>query len=436
MESVRKIVQVEVRPQQSKKTRRTRLVALGAVVVLAVAAAGAWYSLGLKHLVVVRDFETAVVAQGAMTVTSTASGTVVLPQTISVTAPQTGYADRVWVKEGDTVAEGTLLATLSVPDLLTTQADTQAQLKIAKIAYDDLAVDWDYSLQTTRTSLARAEVTIAKDQTTVNTKKELSTLKSSLKTEYETALETLKTDTQKRDDLAAQLSNYLQKKELGLAKQKATIEALQLSLDKTTAEIESARIKSPITGEVLSIASTLSVPKSLITQYDVLIKVADPSLAYVDMEVNETDAGSLNVGDKMTLTVSAKTLVAVITSIGKVAALSSDGLTATVTVRVKPTTAVTLTPGASAAATLTLGSKAGALTLPRGAFLTTGAQKYVYVVQGSTARKTTVTFGTLQSDTVEVKSGLKAGDVVIVSGYQDFIDQDLVQIQPREGETK
>jgi len=154
------------------------------------------------------------------------------------------------------------------------------------------------------------------------------------------------------------------------------------------------------------------------------------------MEVNETDAGSLNVGDKMTLTVSAKTLVAVITSIGKVAALSSDGLTATVTVRVKPTTAVTLTPGASAAATLTLGSKAGALTLPRGAFLTTGAQKYVYVVQGSTARKTTVTFGTLQSDTVEVKSGLKAGDVVIVSGYQDFIDQDLVQIQPREGETK
>jgi HlyD family secretion protein len=74
--------------------------------------------------------------------------------------------------------------------------------------------------------------------------------------------------------------------------------------------------------------------------------------------------------------------------------------------------------------------------LPRGAFLTTGSQKWVYVVDGTVAKKTAVTFGTLTANTVEVKSGLKAGDTVITSGYQDFIDQDQIQLTTTEGDKK
>lgn len=406
------------------------------VLVLVAAAAGAFAVWGNKSLPTVQGFDLATVKQGDLTVTSSASGTVVLPQTLSVTAPQTGYADQVFVKEGDTVKVGTLLASLSVPDLESSQLSLQAQLAVAKLGYDDLVNDWDFTLQTTRTSLARAEDTVAKDQKDADTKKELSTLKSSLATDYQTALDILQAAVQNRDDLKAQLANSLKKRDLALAKQKAAIEEIQLSLDKTLGDIAGAKIRSPIAGEVLTIASALSVPKSLITQYTVLIKIADRASSFIDLEVNEADSGSLKVGDKVTLTVSTRTLVAAITSIGKVASLSSDGLTATVTVRVKPVDTLELTPGASAAATLNLGTKAGALTLPRGAFLTTGAQKWVYVVDGSLARKTAVTFGTLQANTVEVKSGLKAGDTVITSGYQDFIDQDTVQLKTTQGEGK
>ena len=437
MEAARRIVQIdEVKPARSKKSRRGTLIGVATILVLVAVVGGAFVLLGTKSLRTIQGFDVAQVNQGNLTVTSSASGTVVLPQTLSVTAPQTGYADQLFVKEGDTVKVGTLLASLSVPDLDSSKLDYQAQLAVAKISLDDLANDWDFTIQTNRTALARAEDTITKDQKDADTKKELSTLKSSLLTDYQTALDTLKTAQQSRDDLAAQLANNLKKRDLALAKQKATIEEIQLNLDKTVADIAGARIKSPIAGEVLSIASTLSVPKSLITQYTVLIKVADRTASYIDMEVNESDAGSLKVGDKLTLTVSTKTLVAAITAIGKVASLATDGLTATVTVRVKPVQDVELTPGASAAATITLGTKSGALTLPRGAFLTTGGQKYVYVVDGQVARKTAVTFGTLQADTVEVKSGLAAGDTVITSGYQDFIDQDTVQLKTTQGEGK
>lgn len=440
MESAaRKIVQIEVppkgvNPNRSKKSRRATLMGAIVVVVMGAAAVGAFFLAGAKTLPWVQDYELATVKQINMTVTSSASGTVVLPQTIAVTAPQAGYADQILVAEGDTVKEGQLLAVLSVPDLQDTKMDLQAQLTVARISYDDLVNDWDYSLQTSRTTLSRLEANVADAHLDADAKKELSTLKSSRQTEYETALNTLKSYQEKRDDAAAQLANNLKKRTLALAKQKASIDQLETSLARTLADIEDARIKSPIAGEVLSVASSLSVPKSLISKNDVLAKVANRAATYIDLEVNESDAGALKIGDKLTLTVSTKTLVAAITSLGKVASLASDGLTATVTVRVKPTEALELTPGASAAATITLGTKANALTLPRGAFLTTGAQKWVYVVDNGVATKTAVTFGTLQSSTVEVKSGLKVGDVVITSGYQDFIDQTSVQLKSTEGE--
>lgn len=435
MEPARKIVHFDdVKPNRSKKSRRSLWV--GALTALTVAGVATWLLLrsGAPSMAVVQDFETALVRQGPLSVTSSASGTVVLPQTVSVTAPDTGYTAKLLVAEGDTVKEGQVLATLTVPDLDDTKADLQAQLQVARIALDDLANDWEYTLTTNRTSLGRLEAKVVEAQKDADDKKALSALKSSRQTDYEEALDTLEAAKEARDDMASQFANNLKKKDLALAKQRATINQLEISLASTLSDIEALRIKSPIAGEVLSLASELSVPQSPVTQNTVLAKVANRTSTAIDLEVNETDAGSLKVGDKLTVTVSTKTLTASVVSIGRVASLSSDGLTATVTVRVKPVEAVDLTPGASAAATISLGTKADALTLPRGAYLTTGGQKWVYVVEGNVARKTAVVFGTLLANTVEVKSGLKAGDTILTSSYQEFIDQTTVQLSAAQGE--
>ena len=115
-ENPRKIVHIdEVKPQRSRKSRRSALVGALGVLVLVAAAGGSFFLFGSKSLPTIKGFDLSAVQQGDLTVTSSASGTVVLPQTISVTAPSTGYADKLFVKEGDTVTAGTTLATLSVP---------------------------------------------------------------------------------------------------------------------------------------------------------------------------------------------------------------------------------------------------------------------------------------------------------------------------------
>jgi multidrug efflux pump subunit AcrA (membrane-fusion protein) len=173
----------------------------------------------------------------------------------------------------------------------------------------------------------------------------------------------------------------------------------------------------------------LSVPGSLIAKNTELMKIADRTNAFIDFEVYEQYAGTLAVGGKLTATIGTSTVAAEITQIGKVASLSSDGLSATVSVRTKPLEAKNLTPGATAVATISLGEKQGVLLLPRGAWLTTGGQKYVYKVAGNKAIKTTITCGEIQGTQVEILKGLSEGDSVITSGYQDFIANDEVALK-------
>jgi len=156
--------------------------------------------------------------------------------------------------------------------------------------------------------------------------------------------------------------------------------------------------------------------------------IANRASTYIDFEVDEQYIAVLKVGDSLTTTIGANTITAKITHIGKTASLSSDGLTSTVTVRTRPEGGVSLTPGATATATVTLGTKTDALVLPRGAYLTTGGQKYVYRVEGTKAKKTKVEFGDIQGAQVEVTGGLSAGDTIISSGYTDFIDSDEVEL--------
>jgi HlyD family secretion protein len=166
-----------------------------------------------------------------------------------------------------------------------------------------------------------------------------------------------------------------------------------------------------------------------------LFTIADPTSAIVELEVLEQYSALLSVGQEVTLTVGSSAIKGSITSIGKVAQQSSDGLGATVSVKVKPQeNTTTLLLGNTAVGEINLGTKQGALLLKRGPYLTTGSQKWLYVVKGNTAVRTAVTFGETQGNTVEILSGVSAGEEVITSGYQNFIEYERITLE--KGDSK
>lgn len=72
-----------------------------------------------------------------------------------------------------------------------------------------------------------------------------------------------------------------------------------------------------------------------------------------------------------------------------------------------------------------------ALVLPQGAYLADSAGKFVYVLNSETAiaHKQAVTLGRQSANQIEVISGLKAGDNVIISSYRDFAQTNTIQLQ-------
>lgn len=430
MAEMRKIIQVEDSvPLISKKKKRNSYITLGAVVSLAAAIFLVIFFSTRSNVVTIGNFSVATVINGSLTTSTEASGTVVLPTQVSLVNMAEGYANEVFVQVGDSIDETTILARIDVPDLEKSREDLENNLETAIMDLEDIELSHDYTIRELETGLKRINDDILEAALEVDEQKELLNLQSSRISDYEAALEQLEQAQDLKEDIELSLERQKKLGNLGIRKQNAQINQLQISLNRVNEDIRDAQISSPIAGKVLELNEDLTVPGSLINLNSQLFTIADTVDVYIDLEVYEQYSSSLVIGGKMDLLISSNIIEAEITQIGQVASLASDGLAATITVRAKPIGNPDLTPGASAVAEIPLGTKENAMLLPRGSYLTTGSQRYVYKVEGDRAYKTEVTFGEIQGTEVEVLSGLETGDKIIISSYQNFIDQDTIELK-------
>jgi hypothetical protein len=92
-----------------------------------------------------------------------------------------------------------------------------------------------------------------------------------------------------------------------------------------------------------------------------------------------------------------------------------------------------IVPGSSVSAEIVVGAAEQALYLPRGAYLTTGNQLYLYRIRGSKAYRIEVDFGSVTADRAEILTGVEKDDKIIVSGYQDFITYQQINLNTSGG---
>jgi len=79
---------------------------------------------------------------------------------------------------------------------------------------------------------------------------------------------------------------------------------------------------------------------------------------------------------------------------------------------------------------ITVAGQGRALMVPEQAIWPQGEQKMVYVVVGGTAKLVPVTLGARQPGMVEVTSGLKAGDEIVVAGQLKLFEGAKVNAKP------
>ena len=322
-------------------------------VIIAVAAILVWRTVASSNASV--KVETAKASVGNLVESVATSGTVKADQYSQLTFPSGGKVAAVYVKAGDTVKKGDLIASLDAVPL--------------NAAYQQ-------ALNNRRNT--QAAVDNVHDQVKNN--------------------DSTETFAQKATRTAAEVAND------------NAWDALLAAAD----NLRNANLTAPFAGVIDTV-----VPSSAGIQVlpgAANYTIVNPASVYFDAEVEETDLPNIKVGQTVNIKLDAypdATYSGVVDTIGMVAFTSSTGGNAYhVRISLLDNTDQKFKVGMGGDVEIVFNTISQILKVPSGA-VTVDTTNYVWVVNGGVARKVTVQTGATNADETEITSGIKEGDIVI-----------------------
>ena len=374
--------------------------ALGGVVLLTLLALYLWGPLRPAREVTVAVVSRLYPAQ-AFTVLN-ASGYVVAQRKAAVSSKSTGRLAYLGVEEGSRVQQGEIIASLENEDLTAAKNQAAAAVKEA-----------DAGLVTARAELVDAELQYRR---------------------YKTLVEK---DLVARQDFDTAVARY-QKAQAGVASAQAHINVAQAAEASAQASLEYSYIRSPFEGVVTAkyaevgevvapfgaavnaraAVVTMADLKSLMVEADVAesnldkVKLRQPCEISLDAIPDRRFAGEVH----MIVPTADRTKATVLT---KVKFLEFDD-------RILPEMSAKV---AFLARPLEAGERQPRLTLPQAALVTREGRTFAFLVQDNEARLVPVTLGETMGDLVEIVSGLKDGDRVVLKAPPGLADGARVKVK-------
>ena len=192
----------------------------------------------------------------------------------------------------------------------------------------------------------------------------------------------------------------------------------QAAYDDAVSQLEETVIRAPINGQVIgkpipagqSVSANASSPMVILT-------VADMSKMQIQTQVDESDIGKVQVGQKVTFTVDAypaQTFSGVVSNVSQKATVVSNVVYYNVLVDVDSAKNL-LKPTMTARVSIIIAKSKNALSVPLAAVKANNGQQYVMVVQNGKTQNTLVTTGITGDNKIEILSGLTEGDEIVAS---------------------
>jgi HlyD family secretion protein len=352
-----------------------------------------------------------------------ASGEVKPKKSVNITAQAPGQIIKIGVVEGQEVKTGDFLLKLD-----STQYEANADRDRALI-------------QAFRSQLIQAEARMKREQNNSDRQKQL--FDSQLISQEQ--LETAKIE---YDISRAEVQSI-----------RHQIQQAQASLKSTLDSLSKTIYYSPIDGVITSLPveeGEVAVIGMLNIAGTVLLTIADLSIMEVEVEVDETDVVGVTLGQKADVKVDAlpnQVLDGTVTEIGSsaIAKLTSSqqesrDFLVTITLAKPP---ATLKPGLSASADIITAEKKGVLAVPISSLVLrekksngparkeAAEEEGIYAVANGRAKFHPVTKGIMGGLSIEIMSGLKEGQEIIVGPYSSLRElKDGILVKPEVKSTK
>jgi HlyD family secretion protein len=356
---------------------------------------------------------TAVVVRSALRKTIPTNGQVEPQTDWEAHAPFPGIIKALYVHEGQKVTQGTLLLSMDDTDARARLATALAALKTAQAAYD---ATMQGGTQAERISLNGeiSKVQIDRDQAQhdLDALRKLQLTGAASSSEVAAAQERLDSDNVALASLQLKKTSSFDASDISRAK--AALSDAHAGYAAAQQVVNDANIRAPFAGTVYLIPHSKT---EYVNQGDLLLKMANLSKLQVRAYFDEPEIGQLQVGQPVTIQWDARPLM---TWYGHIARIPSTIIS--YTTRNVGEVLVTiddadddLLPNTNVRVSALVANEPNALNIPRDALHAENGQSYVYLVKGGTLHRTSVVVGAINLTQVEIKGGLKEGDVVALN---------------------
>lgn len=409
------------RPGNTLRNRRLWLLAAAGVVVLALLGwvINGWS--GGAHSVAASRVRIAQVTRGDLVRDLTADGRVIASNSSTLYAIAAGTV-ALQVVAGDKVSKGQALAVIDSPELRSKLVQEESTLASMDAEARRAVLDSQLARANARKSLDQAQV----DQ--VAAQRELQRQQRGFDGGVVPQVDLAKAqDDLKKADIGlsgARQDSGLQAKGADLDasnkrlladRQRAVVAELQRQVDALT-------VRAPFDGQV----GQIQVPQGTsVVANGPVMSVVDLSKFEVEIQVPESFARDLGIGMPAQINSNGTTYAA------EVSAVSPEVVDGEVNARLRFAQGKQppgLRQNQRLSARIVLDTRRNVLKVERGPFLEQDGGRFAYVVDGSSAVRRPIQTGAASLSEVEIVSGLKPGDRIVVSGTDLFNNADRVRI--------
>ncbi|NNK98921.1 MAG: HlyD family efflux transporter periplasmic adaptor subunit [Xanthomonadales bacterium] len=414
----------DVAVQETSKTRKRVLIALGMLVVIL---AALWITPSLQRwagssISVPKDrLRLATVARTDLVRDVSVQGRVVAAISPSLFAPAAGTITLL-VEAGAQVVEGQSLARLDSPDLQNRLQQEQSTLDSLSVELDrqrietkQKALDNLKNIDLTRVTLVAAERERRRAESGYD-------IEAISEIDFEKTKDDLETARLAHEHAVADARLDDERLVFELKTRELQVQRQSLLVQDLLRQVDELDMRSPVNGIV---GNLMVDQKAAVARNQVVMSVVDLSAFEIEAQVPESYADDLGLG------MQAEVLVGNQKHPASLVSVSPEIIQNQVTTRIR--FAGDMPPGLRQNQRLTtrilMEQKDNVLTLPRAQFLALGGSRVAYVLdEDNVAHRRSIAIGARSLAAVEVISGLDEGETVVISSVDQFRSADSVLV--------
>ncbi len=359
----------------------------------------------------------------------TTSGVIVPKSQGGLRAPAAGVIAELYVADGQDVEEGTVLLQIHSLDLETRYVAAQRRLDQAQQDLQRLLFDQETEIDKNERDIESSRKSLADATQDLELKRLLFSYGGIARIELERAKITAKDAESSLQRLVRQAEESVRRHVIALQRALETVETEQQALADITITREGLIVKAPISGRIVELNNTKGAD---VANNALLMTIADVENPIIRGNLNADVIDLIELQHPATIKTAFASYEGIVTYIAPRAV--DVGGNPVVEIHLQFANPVTeLRPNSAVTVDIEVGRRVDSPYLPRGAYLSSGEQLFVYVLRDGVALRQEVRYGMIGSTAVEILNGLLPGNLVITSSYDEFRHYGQVKVNMEGG---